>query len=156
MGRVDAREALDSCMMFARKAPVLRRILIVEDEPLIAFDTEHFLEDEGFQIVATIDRADAAEALIEDGVPLDLVIVDVALAGGGSGVDVARAAFDAGIRVLFVTGACPPEARLLADGCLAKPYSQRHLLAAIKAIGQVAEGERPRKLPSGFSLYRAA
>ena len=42
-------------MMFGRKKRRITRILIVEDEPLVAFDTEHFLREEEFEIVATVD-----------------------------------------------------------------------------------------------------
>ena len=41
---------------------------------------------------------------------------------------------------VFVTGQCPAEAEALAIGCLAKPYPQRTLLAAIGAVeAQVAD-----------------
>lgn len=142
-------------MLFAKKKRMLAKILIVEDEPLIAFDTEHFLTEYGFHIVATVDRANEAVALILDGSPIDLVLADIDLADG-SGIDVAQCAFDAGIAVLFVTGACPQNARALAAGCLAKPYTQRDLLGAIAAIEAVRGGQQPKRLPTGFSLFRDA
>ncbi|MBL7471065.1 response regulator transcription factor, partial [Escherichia coli] len=75
----------------------------------------------------------------------------------GSGVEVARAAQGRGLPVLFVTGSFPEEARALAAGCLAKPYPQRDLLAAIEAIEAVLEGARvPRRLPGSFSLFLSA
>jgi hypothetical protein len=69
---------------------------------------------------------------------------------------VAQAAHGLGIPVLFVTGNCPGEAKALAAGCLAKPYPQRDLLAAINAIEAVIEGKKPRKLPGGLSLFSKA
>ncbi|MET0309015.1 MAG: response regulator [Sphingomonas sp.] len=140
-------------MLFGKKRRRIERLLIVEDEPLVAFDTEHFLTSEGFAIVATVDSvADGIQAII-DADEIDLVLVDVNLADG-SGVDVARAAHREGIAVLFVTGHCPGEARALAAGCLAKPYPQRDLLAAIGAIEAVIEGGKvPRRLPGSFSLF---
>ena len=83
------------------------------------------------------------------------MLADVALADG-SGIDVAQAAFDRGVAVMFVTGNCPGEARALAAGCLSKPYSQRDLLAAIAAIDASIDGRRPKRLPSGFSLFEKA
>jgi hypothetical protein len=71
----------------------------------------------------------------------------------GSGIDVARAGARHGVEALFVTGTCPGEARDVAAGCLAKPYSQRDLLIAICAIEDVLEGRKVRKLPSGFTLF---
>lgn len=140
-------------MLFGKKKRRIERVLVVEDEPLVAFDTEHFLIGEGFQIVGTVDSvASALGALDEDDV-IDLLLVDVNLSDG-SGVEVARAARARGIHVLFVTGHLPDEARLLGSGCLAKPYPQRDLLAAIAAIETVIEGQNPpRRLPGSFSLF---
>jgi CheY-like chemotaxis protein len=142
-------------MLFGKKKRLIEHVLLVEDEPLVAFDTEHFLNGEGFRIVATVDSVADALAAIDGGAELDLVLVDVRLADG-SGVEVARAANARGIQVLFVTGNCPGEARKLAAGCLNKPYPQRDLLAAIAAIEAVAAGQKPRKLPGSFSLFRSA
>lgn len=139
-------------ILFKKPRRRLPRIVIVEDEPLVAFDNERFLTDEGFEVVATIDRVDEIVALILDGTPIDLVLADVNLADG-SGIDVAQVAFDRGIAVLFVTGDCPGHARALANGCLAKPYTQRNLLAAIEVIEGVMAGVKPKRLPSGFTLF---
>jgi DNA-binding response OmpR family regulator len=142
-------------MLFGRKKRRISRLLIVEDEPLVAFDTEHFLREAEFEIVATVDRVATAQEVIRTAEDLDLVLVDISLADG-SGLDVAHAAHKAGVPVLFVTGACPEGARDVAAGCLAKPYAQRDLLAAINAIEAVIEGKKPKKLPHGFSLFDKA
>lgn len=133
-------------MLFTRKKSPLSRILIVEDEPLIAFDVEHQLADAGFEIVATLDRAGDALALIEQGVPIDLIVLDIMLADG-TGIGVARAAVAAGIRVLFASGACPAEAAALADGWIGKPYAPRALLGAIEAIAPRAPRLAPPAAP---------
>lgn len=142
-------------MLFGRKKRRITRLLLVEDEPLVAFDTEHSLRDAEFEIVATVDRVADAIAVIENGREIDLVLVDVSLADG-NGVDVARAAHARGIAVLFVTGECPEGGREVAAGCLAKPYAQRDLLAAIAAIEAVLDGRVPKRLPGGFNLFAAA
>jgi len=143
-------------MLFGKKKRRIERLLIVEDEPLLAFDTEHFLAGEGFAIVATLDTVAGAMRAIEEGGEIDLVLVDVNLSDG-SGIEVARTAQSRGMAVLFVTGRCPGEARALAAGCLAKPYPQRDLLAAIDAIEAVIEGRKvPKRLPTSFSLFGVA
>jgi len=143
-------------MLFGKKKRRIERLLIVEDEPLVAFDTEHFLTGEGFAIVATVDSVAGAMLSIDGEEEIDLVLVDVNLADG-SGVEVARAAQGQGVAVLFVTGSCPAEARSLAAGCLTKPYPQRDLLAAIVAIEAVIDGGKvPKRLPSSFSLFGQA
>ena len=139
-------------MVFGRKKRQIVNLLLVEDEPLVAFDNEHALGDAGFRIVATVDRVAAALAALEEADKIDLVVADVQLADG-SGIDVARAAHAAGVPVLFVTGQCPPDARALAHGCLAKPYGPRDLTAAIRAIDQQLDGKKPGRLPAGFTLF---
>ena len=56
------------------------RILIVEDEPLIALSLEEVLIDAGFEIAGVVGRLDKALALIESGA-CDAAIVDSNLAG---------------------------------------------------------------------------
>jgi len=142
-------------MIFGRKKRRIQKLLLVEDEALVAFDNEHFLSDSGFGVVATVDKVADAVALIADGRAIDLVLVDLNLADG-SGVDVARAAFARAIPALFVTGACPDEARSFAAGCLSKPYAQRDLLSAIEAIEARREGRDVRRLPAGLTLFAEA
>jgi DNA-binding response OmpR family regulator len=139
-------------MIFARKKRRIERLLVVEDEPLVAFDTEHFLTDAAFEIVATVDRVADACALIDGGAAIDLVLVDVQLADG-SGLEVARMAQGKGVPVLFVTGSFPPEASEIAHGHLAKPYAQRDLLAAIRAVESQLDGKKPKRLPAGVQLF---
>ena len=142
----------DNGMIFGRKKRQIVRLLVVEDEPLVAFDTEHFLTESEFDIVGTVDRVADAIDLIHSGTRIDLVLADVSLFDG-TGLDVARAARARGIPVLFVTGNCPVEAAELAAGCLAKPYAQRDLLAAIDAIEAKLGGRPPKRLPGGFRLF---
>ena len=141
--------------LFGRRKRRLTRLLVVEDEPLVAFATEHLLGDAGYVVVDTVDRVADAMRLIEGGAEIDLVLVDVDLADG-SGIDVARTAHDRGVHVMFVTGNCPGEARAFATGCLSKPYSPRDLLLAIDAVDAVVDGREPKRLPAGFALFERA
>ncbi|PVX31171.1 response regulator [Sphingomonas pokkalii] len=142
-------------MLFGRKKRRIEHLLVVEDEPLVAFDTEHFLRESGFTIVATVDSVAQASRIVENESLIDLVLADIRLSDG-SGVEVAKAAQARGVPVLFVTGNCPAEARALAAGCLAKPYPQRDLLVAIDAIDAVLAGRAaPKRLPHSFSLFLA-
>lgn len=140
-------------MLFGRTKRTLTRLLIVEDEPLVAFDTEYFLSDENFEIVATVDRASDALEHLAGPSDIHLVLVDVSLADG-SGIDVARVAAEKGIAVMFVTGDCPAGAEDVAHACLSKPYAQRTLLKAIECVDQVIQGSVPKKLPPGFRLFK--
>lgn len=141
-------------MLFGRREHRVSRLLVVEDEPLVAFDNEHFLRDAGYEVIATVDGVAEAVGVIE-AQPLDLVLVDIALSDGGSGIEVAQAARAKGVAVLFVTGNCPPDSQALAVGCLAKPYNQRDLRGAIEAIEARLRGEPVKRKPRGLTLYQA-
>lgn len=139
-------------MLFARRKRRIARILIVEDEPLVAFDNETSLTADGYTVVATVDNLTDAAAIL-DAQPVDLVLTDIALSGDGDGLDVARHAAGAGVPVLFVTGSCPPAARTLAIGALAKPYNDRTLKAALGCIDRLLGGDPPGKPPPGLTLF---
>lgn len=142
-------------MLFGKRERTIRRIAIVEDEPLVAFDNEHLLGEAGYEVVATVDNlADAVRAIQEE--ELDLVLSDIKLSGEGDGMDVARAAAAKGVPVLFVTGNCPIEAQTVGIGCLAKPYSDKILKAALDAIDDTLQGRKVKKLPPGLRLYEQA
>jgi len=66
---------------------------------------------------------------------------------------VARHAHEKGLAVLFVTGACPVDAREMALGCLAKPYLPRDLLGSISVIEAVMRGDQPGRLPPRLRLF---
>jgi DNA-binding response OmpR family regulator len=142
-------------MLFGKRERAISRILIVEDEPLVAFDTEHLLGECGYEVVATVDTlADAVRVLGEEEV--DLVLSDIQLNGDGDGMDVARAAGARQVPVLFVTANCPLEARGLGLGCLAKPYTDKVLKGALDALDRKLSGKKVKRLPAGLSLYEEA
>jgi CheY-like chemotaxis protein len=63
------------------------RILVVDDEALIAHNLKAFLEDEGMQVEVS-DCAERAVALVSSGTPYDVCIVDLRLPGmdGGAAI----------------------------------------------------------------------
>ena len=139
-------------MLFGKRERAISRILIVEDEPLVAFDNEHLLGEAGYEVVATVDSlADAVAVLAVQQV--DLVLSDISLNGDGNGLDVARAAGIRSVPVLFVTGNCPEEASSLGIGWLAKPYSSKMLRSALDAVDRKLQGRTVKRVPTGLSLY---
>ena len=141
-------------MLFGKRERVVNKILIVEDEPLTAFDNETMIADAGYEVVATLDRySDAVETLDKEKV--DLILCDVRLTGERTGIDLAKVAMDRGIPVIFSTGLAPDNAAELVLGCLMKPYNERTLKAALKAVDQLLAGEKV-KPPKGLILYEKA
>ena len=138
-------------MLFGKRKRIVNRILIVEDEPLTAFDHEVLLADAGYEIVATLDQfEDAVEALNDKKV--DLILSDVRLSGERTGIELAQVAKNRGIPILFVTGYPPENAAELAVGCLIKPFNDRKLKSALEAVDRHLAGEKA-KPPKGLELY---
>lgn len=139
-------------MLFGKRNRVVKRILVVEDEPLTAFDNEVTLVDLGYEVVATLDNFDNAIALLGRE-QIDLIFSDVQLSGERSGVDLARAAKQQGIPVLFSTGMkLSEEAAEVAIGCLSKPYTERQLRDALDSVDRLLAGENVTA-SKGLELY---
>jgi DNA-binding response OmpR family regulator len=138
-------------MLFSKPKRVVKRILIVEDEPLVAFDMETMLADEGYKVVDTVDTYAAAIGAL-DREKVDLILSDVRLHGSRNGIQLAKEACKRGIPVLFATANIPPDADKLAIGCLIKPFTMRTLKAALESVNRHLMGKKP-KPPRGMEIY---
>jgi CheY-like chemotaxis protein len=138
-------------MLFGKRKRIVKRILVVEDEPLTAFDNETMLTAAGYEIVATLDGFDEALAAIEKE-QIDLILSDIRLRSQETGIDLARAAKARGIPTLFASGHVLPDASEVAIGCLQKPYTERQLKAAIKSVDRHLAGKKA-KPPAGLELF---
>lgn len=138
-------------MLFGKRKQVVKRILIVEDEPLTAFDNENILTDAGYEIVATVDDFEDAVYVLERE-EVHLVLSDLRLKRQQTGMDLASHAKNRGVPTLFATGHAFPDASKIAVGCLMKPYSERQLTKAIDCVDRHLQGERV-KAPKGLELF---
>jgi two-component system, response regulator PdtaR len=138
-------------MLFGRRKQLVKRILIVEDEPLTAFENENVLGDAGYVVVATVDDLEEALAVL-DREEVHLVLSDVRLREDQTGIHLARAARERGVPTLFATGHTDPEACEIAVGCLMKPYTERQLCKAIESVDRHLQGEKV-KPPKGLELF---
>ena len=139
-------------MLFAHRPSCIKRVLIIEDDPLTAFDNEHTLKHSGYEIVATVDSGEAAVPIIA-AEPIDALVLDLGLAGHMTGREVARLARDRGIAVLLVTGQCPEDGADIAVACLGKPHSASALVAALRAVETMTcKNQAPRKV-SGLTTF---
>jgi len=141
-------------MLFGKRKRIVKRILIVEDEPLIAFDNETMLADLGYEVVATLDSFDSAIEQL-DKEEIHLILTDLRLTGKRTGMDLARAAKGRGVPTLFATGhELPPGAAGVAIGCLTKPYNERTLKNALNCIDKHLAGEKVKRPPKGMQFFQ--
>lgn len=138
-------------MLFGKHRRLVKRILIVEDEPLTAFDTEVVLQSAKYEVVGTVDRYADAIKLLDDG-DVDLLLSDIRLAGERSGIDLAREAAKRDIPVLFISGDPPQEMGEAALGYLHKPYADKTLVKALGYVDKLLQGETPKPV-KGLTLY---
>ncbi|MBX9738613.1 MAG: response regulator [Beijerinckiaceae bacterium] len=116
------------------QAPHLR-ILIVEDEFLIALDLEDLLTGFGHDVCGIAASAEEAERMARDLKP-DLVLTDISLAHGSSGLDAARfirARYD--IPSIFLSAqadaAVTAQTAPWSMGCLQKPCQPSKLRSTL-------------------------
>ena len=121
-----------------RPKPPLR-ILIVEDEALLAMDMEAMVEDSGHSVVAEAASFHDVE-LMEEAARPDLAFVDMQLARGTNGIDVCRLirARWTDTFIVFVTAnpAKIPDDYCGAHGVIAKPFSRNGLMSAMRYIAE--------------------
>jgi len=124
------------------------KILIVEDEPIIAADIQDLLQSDGYKVIGIAHRAEVALDMLNTRQP-DFAILDINLAGHLTGIDVAEHIHDHyKIPYLFLTSfddeKTLTEAQQYAPyGFLVKPFQDRTLLACIKIA--IANYERSQK-----------
>lgn len=131
------------------------KVLIVEDEVLLATELEYFVAASGAAPVGhamtSTEAIDMAERLRPD-----LALVDVHLGDGPTGIDAARAMTDhCGATVLFITANLRrlPDDLAGACGVMSKPYSEFQVRSAIAFIEAcLSEGETRRAPPHGLVL----
>lgn len=148
-------------MSEARTAPSAR-ILIVEDEALIAAELEDRLQRRGFEVLGPVDTADAAIATVEMHRP-DLVLMDIRLKGERDGI---AAAGEVQSRfatpVLFLTANADTATYRRAQGTMpygyvVKPFNERDLVVAVDTALIRARAEKALRQDSlTFSTIAAA
>jgi DNA-binding LytR/AlgR family response regulator len=124
-----------------------RRVLVAEDEFLLALEVEDTLRRAGYEVVGPAATAAEAERLAREQA-LDAAVLDVDLRD-----DVVFAAADAlalrGVPFVFLTGYGPASlpGRLRGRVVLDKPYAVERLPTA---LAEAAREQRVRELARGF------
>lgn len=115
------------------------RIMVVEDDALIALDIVSLLEDLGHEVVAEAADACTAWEMAEEDRP-DLALVDIRLAKNTDGGKLAQKLYARlGVRSLFVSGSVTEDFRRAMAaidpvGFLGKPVTRRTLGDALAAV----------------------
>lgn len=122
---------------------VKEKLLLVEDEPHLAFTLKLNLEAEGFEVVHASDGAQAVTDFTTKG-PFHAVILDVMLPEM-NGFEVAKAIrhHDPKVGILMLTARSSEDDRLLGfdlgvDDYIAKPFHLKELLARIRRMTERA------------------
>jgi DNA-binding NarL/FixJ family response regulator len=120
----------------ATKAAAPQRILIVEDEALVAMNMESALTEDGFDILGPVDNeADAVAAAIR--LKPDAILMDITLRDG-DGISAARSILkDLATRIIFVSGNSDPMTLAAAQqlkpaGFIRKPFVTDRLASLVR------------------------
>jgi DNA-binding NarL/FixJ family response regulator len=121
----------------------MARILIVEDEALVALDIEQVLRSAGFEVVGIADTQAAAVAEATRLAP-DLILMDITLREG-NGIEAARA-LGARVPIVFVSANADQGTLAAAHaarpaGFIRKPFGPDELVATVgHVIGRRRRG----------------
>jgi len=132
------------------------RILIVEDEPLIAMCLEDALLHAGHQVVGIAIDSEEADRLAQTLHPT-IALVDVDLSRKREGLEVARGLRSQGIAPVFVTGQVQlaRENSDFAVGVISKPFEPNDVVDAIEVVDCQLRGGTPPPptVPAAFELF---
>jgi CheY-like chemotaxis protein len=113
------------------------KILVVEDEYLVALELEHHLQQAGFTVVGIASSAEEALEFATSEKP-DLAVMDIRLAGPQDGINAAiHLRSQLGIPSIFATAHADEATRKRGEaaqplGWLEKPFSGSALIALVK------------------------
>ena len=133
-----------------------RKILIVEDEVLLAWMVEEALLEAGCEVCG-IAPSEAMGLMLGKSTRPEFAIVDIQLSRGDGRVVAKELNARFGTAVLFATTRnCNPTDLINWGGIgyLPKPYLPHELLAALIAVRDMVSGIHPSSLPPGMIALR--
>ncbi|MBW4651577.1 MAG: response regulator [Kaiparowitsia implicata GSE-PSE-MK54-09C] len=114
------------------------RILVVEDEYLIAIDVAERLQQFGYEVIGTADSAATARAILRTAACPDLVLMDICLRDGDDGIELAQQLQqEYPLGVIFLTSYTDPATLDRAKattplGYIVKPFQDQDLSTAVE------------------------
>lgn len=134
------------------------KVLIVEDEALLAMELESLVEEAGHSVVGWATSSAEARTMV-DAVEADIAFVDIHLSDGPSGVDVAEYISEKKSSMVVFMTANPkriPDHFAGAIGVIAKPYTMNGLTSALRYLQEGVRRPPPVSTrPAGFTLSPA-
>lgn len=115
----------------------MTKVCILDDEVLICETLNKYLEELGYEVPAYALDYDEAIEIIEENQP-DIMLLDINIGGGKSGIDVARYIRDHhNIPLIFISSYSDKETvqeagKVHPNGYLVKPFNKNDLLVAIE------------------------
>ena len=133
------------------------KVMIVEDEMLLAMELESEVEMAGHEILGVAMNHQDALALIDGGRP-DFAFVDIHLSDGPTGLEVGRKLANASIPYVFVSGNIKriPDDFVGAMGAIEKPYTVNGMKNALDYISSVISGDHSAEPPASLVLAEDA
>ena len=139
-----------------------RKIVVVEDEAIVAADLVELLHRAGHEVAPSISSGEEAVKFIleESAEPPDLVLMDIALGPGIDGVEAARRIKD-GVDVPIVYVTANSDARTMDEarltdpfGYITKPFNERDLEIAVEIA--IRRHDAEQELAEGKAIAEAA
>ena len=134
------------------------KVLIAEDEAMIAMLTEEILVEHGYEVCGIASTVAEAVALAKSRKP-DLAVIDLRLAAGGLGTEiVAQLGEMENLGVLYTTGASQIILTTTnGHARLAKPYQDTELVRSLEIVTELlSSGIASPPFPHGFQLLPVA
>ena len=128
------------------------RVLIVEDDPMIALDVEMTLLEAGCEVCGVAASETAAIDLADRTAP-NLAVVDIKLSPGDGRSVATHLTRKFGTAVLFASASCDDLHALAVTGAVAylpKPYKAALIPIALEAVRDIGDGLDPGPLPKGM------
>lgn len=132
------------------------RVLVVEDDSLVAFDVISTLRDAGHDPVGPAATSEEAFEFAKTAKP-DAAFVDIQLRDGATGTQIARELQNRyRIPCVFVSGSVriAHDSQDAAVGLIAKPVGADTLIAALDVVAALIRGEQPVEVPSAMVMFR--
>lgn len=131
------------------------RILIIEDEALVAMELRFVLEDLGHEVVGMASDGATARRMVDE-IEVDLALVDIHLSDGPSGIALGQElGQERGVTVLFMTGN-PGMVRHGVPGALgvlAKPTDEQQVQKAVDYALCQRRGAPLQPAPPALHLF---